>query len=339
MKAMRFYEAGKPLKLEDLPKPTISSNEVLINVKAVGICGSDIHIIHGETSTPTPIILGHEIAGVISEVGNNVKTFNVGDRVCVDSIIFCGNCVNCMSGRDNICRKWALYGIHTDGGMAEYVKVREINCIKLPENVSFEEGAIATDAIATPYHAIKRAKISVSDFVVIYGCGGLGIHAVQLANLCGAKVVAVDVIEERLDLAKKLGAEIAINAKEVDPIKEVMSLTNNVGADVAMEFVGSPITLEKTLNSVRRGGKAVLVGLSGEPLTYDTRKIVRGELDVMGSYAFCKRDIEEVLNLISSRKLDLSYSVTHRFSLEDANLALETLDKKIGNPIRIVITI
>jgi propanol-preferring alcohol dehydrogenase len=339
MLAMRFYKSGEPLKLEEVPKPTLSSDEVLIQSKAVGICGSDIHIIHGETPVHPPLILGHEIAGIVSEVGSNVKAFHIGDRVCVDSIIFCGTCRNCITGRDNICKKWALYGIHADGGMAEYVKVREVNCIKLPENVSFEQGAIATDAVATPYHGIKRANIGLGDLVVIYGCGGLGIHAIQFARLAGGRVVAVDTMEERLDLAKKLGAEITINAKEKDPVKEIMSLTDNVGADVAVEIIGTRKTMENTLDSVRRGGKALLIGLSGEPIIYDTRKIVRGELQVLGSYAFTRSDVEEVINLISMERIDLSHSITHRFSLKDANLALETLDKKIGNPIRVVITI
>ena len=305
-----------------------------------GICGSDVHIIHGETPVgKKPIILGHEISGIIEEKGSKVDSVEIGDRVCVDSIIFCGACKNCMSGRDNICKYWRLYGIHTDGGLAEYVKVRSVNCVRLPENVSFEEGAIITDAVATAYHAVKLADIQIGDTVVIYGCGGLGIHAVQLANMSGGEVVAIDVIDDKLKLAKKLGAKYTINAKEVDPIKEVLNITDNNGADIAMEFIGTVDTIVNTLNSVVRGGKAILVGLCGKDVAYDTRKIVRGQLQVIGSYAFTKKDIVDVVNLVSVGKLDLSHSITHRFPLEKVNQALETLEKNIGNPIRMVIEI
>lgn len=326
--------------MEEVEKPKIGDTDVLIRVKVCGICGSDVHIIHGETPVgKKPIILGHEISGIIEEKGSKVDSVEIGDRVCVDSIIFCGACKNCMSGRDNICKYWRLYGIHTDGGLAEYVKVRSVNCVRLPENVSFEEGAIITDAVATAYHAVKLADIQIGDTVVIYGCGGLGIHAVQLANMSGGEVVAIDVIDDKLKLAKKLGAKYTINAKEVDPIKEVLNITDNNGADIAMEFIGTVDTIVNTLNSVVRGGKAILVGLCGKDVAYDTRKIVRGQLQVIGSYAFTKKDIVDVVNLVSVGKLDLSHSITHRFPLEKVNQALETLEKNIGNPIRMVIEI
>lgn len=340
MRAALFYQPEKPLSMEEVEKPKIGDTDVLIRVKVCGICGSDVHIIHGETPVgKKPIILGHEISGIIEEKGSKVDSVEIGDRVCVDSIIFCGACKNCMSGRDNICKYWRLYGIHTDGGLAEYVKVRSVNCVRLPENVSFEEGAIITDAVATAYHAVKLADIQIGDTVVIYGCGGLGIHAVQLANMSGGEVVAIDVIDDKLKLAKKLGAKYTINAKEVDPIKEVLNITDNNGADIAMEFIGTVDTIVNTLNSVVRGGKAILVGLCGKDVAYDTRKIVRGQLQVIGSYAFTKKDIVDVVNLVSVGKLDLSHSITHRFPLEKVNQALETLEKNIGNPIRMVIEI
>lgn len=338
MRAALFYEKGKPLSIEEVEKPKIGDRDVLIRVKACGICGSDIHIIHGETPVgKKPIILGHEISGIVEEKGSKVDNVEIGDRVCVDSIIFCGMCKNCMSGKDNICKFWRLYGIHTDGGLAEYVRVRDINCIRLPENVSFEEGAIITDAVATAYHAVKLANIQVGDTVAIYGCGGLGIHAIQLARLSGGEVIAVDVIDEKLKLAKRLGAKYTINAMESDVIEEIFNITDGNGADVAMEFVGKVKTIVNTLDSVVRGGRVVLVGLCGEDVAYDTRKIVRGQLQVMGSYAFTKKDIVDVVNLVSTGRLDLSNSITHEFSLEDVNQALETLEKNIGNPIRVVV--
>lgn len=340
MKAARFYEPEKPLKIEQIPKPKLEAGDVLINVKACGICGSDVHIYHGETPVgKSPIVLGHGFSGVVVEVGRNVKDIKKGDRVCIDGHIFCGKCSNCVRGRDNICKDWKFYGIHEDGGFAEYCKVREVNCIRLPNNISFEYGVLLSDAVATPYHALKLAKVTASDVVAIYGIGGIGVHAVQIAKLNEARVIAIDAVEDKLKLAKDLGADEVINAIEQDPVAKILELTNGEGADIAIEMVGKLQTIRNTFNSVRKGGKAVLVGLCAAEFPFDTRLLIRREIEIIGSYSYCKSDIEKVVELAETNKIDLSKSITHKVSLDDINRGIEILDKGIGNPLRVVVEV
>ncbi|MFQ6080291.1 MAG: zinc-binding dehydrogenase [Candidatus Bathyarchaeia archaeon] len=328
-----------PLRIETVPEPKVKPNDVLIKVKAVGLCGSDVHIYHGRTPVgKTPIILGHEVAGVVEKVGSAVADVQAGDRVCVDGIIFCRECRNCMAGRENICENRRLYGIHEDGGFAEYIVVRSINCIKLPDNVPFEHGAILTDAVATPFHSIRRVNIVPGETVVIYGVGGLGIHAVQIASkLRGAKVIAVDVDQGKLNVAREVGATVIINAREEDPVKRVMDMTAGRGADVAIEAAGVMKSTKNALDSIRAGGRVVLQGLCAMPVSYDTRLLVRKEVSVLASYGYCKSDIATVVRLASEGRLDLTRSVTHKFLLDEVNKGIEVLERNIDSPLRIVV--
>lgn len=340
LKAARFYKPRTALKIEEIQEPKLDAEDVLVKIKACGICGSDIHIYKGETPVgKLPITLGHEFSGVVVKVGSAVKDLQKGERVCVDGLIFCGKCKNCISGRDNVCKYWKFYGIHEDGGFAEYCKVHAVNCIKLPNNVPFDQGAILTDAVATPYHAVRLAKISVGDIIAIYGIGGLGINAVQLAKLCGARVIAVDVIEEKLKWAKEVGADNSINAAEEDSLKKILELTDGEGVDIAIEMVGKVQTLKNTFESVRRGGKAVLVGLCANDFPLDTRSIVRKEIEVLGSYSYCKRDIERVVKLATNKELNLAKSITHKLHLEEVNKGIEILDGRLENPLRVIIQV
>jgi len=252
MKAARFYKPGEPLRIEEIPIPVIGPEDVLLDVKATGICGSDIHILEGVTPTGfSPITLGHEISGVVVEVGTNVRNWKTGDRVCVNCIVSCGSCYNCLRGRFSICTQRKLLGIHLDGGLAEYCKVPATNLIKLPENIPFEHGSIITDAVATPYHAlIKRAKLELGQTVAIFGIGGLGYSAVQLARIAGAsKVIAVGIIAQNLERALNIGADEVINSSNQDPVEVIKNMTNGEGVDVALECIGMQTTIEQAVKS------------------------------------------------------------------------------------------
>ncbi len=342
MKAMRFYEKEKPLVMEDIPIPEIGPDDVLLDVKACGICGSDIHILEGVTPTGfLPITMGHEMSGVIAELGANVKGWKAGDRVCVDCIISCGTCFNCLTGRESVCFTKRLLGIHENGGMAEYCCVPARNLIALPDNVPFDIGAIITDAVATPYHAlVKIGQFKLGQSIAVFGVGGLGCQAVQLAALAGAsKIIAVDVNPAVLERAKKLGADHVINSKETDPVTAILELTGGTGVDLAGEFIGLAKTIDQAVRCVRIGGRAVLVGLGPENIcTLPPTLFVRQEREILGSYSFERTEIQTLVQLASSGRLDLSGAVTERLPLEEANTALDHLWKKIGNPIRIVIT-
>lgn len=341
MKAVRFYEPEKPLKIEEVPVPEVGPNEVLIDVKATGICGSDIHILEGVTPTGfSPITLGHENAGVIVEVGENVKEWKPGDRVCVNAIVFCGTCYNCLRGRYSICVTRRLLGIHLDGGLADYCKAPVENLIKLPDSIPFEQCAIITDAVATPYHALtKMGGFQLGESLAVFGIGGLGFHGVQLGKIAGAsKVIAVDVINENLNLAKKHGADVVIDASKEDPVGTIKEATNGEGVDLALECVGLENTISQSVESVKIGGKAVVVGLGPDPIkTLPPTAFVRSEIELIGSYSFETGEIQRLVDLAASERLDLSDSITSRFTLDSANEALNNLWNKVDNPIRIVI--
>ncbi|OGQ07856.1 MAG: hypothetical protein A2026_08550 [Deltaproteobacteria bacterium RBG_19FT_COMBO_46_12] len=344
MRAARFYKVAEPLKIDNVSVPELGSDDILVNVKACGICGSDIHIVY-EGVTPTayfPITLGHEPAGVITAVGPEVEGWKVGDGVTINPFLTCGKCINCLSGNSQICLSRRVIGIHTEGGLAEFLKVPSKNLVRLPENIPFDQGGIAVDAVATPFHAItKRGGLKVGERVAIFGCGGLGIHGVQIAKVCGASlVIAVDAIDPALERAKKVGADEVINPKREKPLEKIKELTGGMGVDLALEFIGLKETIKQAVRSVRGGGRVVVVGLGPDAVVLPPpTQIVRSELSLLGSYGSTTSEIQSVIDLVASGKLDLSDSITERFRLEEVNKGLDHLHKKIGSPIRIVIEI
>jgi 2-desacetyl-2-hydroxyethyl bacteriochlorophyllide A dehydrogenase len=233
-----------------------------------------------------------------------------------------------------------VIGIHTEGGLAEFLKIPAKNLVRLPGNVPFEQGGIAVDAVATPFHAItKRGVLQPGEKVAIFGCGGLGIHGVQIAKVCGASlVIAVDTIDSALERAKKVGADEVINPKRERPIQKIWELTEGRGVDLALEFIGLKETIEQAVGCIRAGGRVVVVGLGPENISLlPPTTFVRSELSLLGSYGSTTSEIQSVIDLVASGKLNLSDSITERFSLEEVNKGLDHLHKKIGNPIRIVI--
>jgi len=344
MKSARFYKVGEPLKIDLIPIPQLEQGDVLVNVKACGICGSDIHIVY-EGVTPTaysPITLGHEPSGVITALGSEVEKWKVGDRVTVNPFLTCGKCINCLSGNSQVCLSRRVIGIHKEGGLAEFLKIPAKNLVWLPENVPFDQGGIAVDAVATPLHAITmRGTLQVGEKVAVFGCGGLGIHGVQIAKICGASlVIAVDTIDSALERAKIVGADEAINPRKESPVQKIKNLTAGIGVDLALEFIGVRETIEQAIGCIRVGGRVVVVGLGPENISLlPPTMFVRSELTLLGSYGSTTLEIQNVVDLVASGKLNLSDSITERFPLEEVNKGLDHLHKKIGNPIRIVIEI
>lgn len=343
MKAARFYEVNSPLKIEEVPVPEIKDDEVLVRVKAVGLCGSDIHMVfEGDMRPPFyPIIIGHEPSGVVAKTGANVTGWEEGDRVSIYPIIYCGSCSNCVAGHSEICYNQQILGVHRDGALAEYIAVPARNLIKMPDSVPFPIGSVVTDAVSTPFHAlIERAKLEEGESIAIYGIGGLGLHAVQIAKIAGAKqIIAVDVLDSQLEKAKTFGADVTINPKFEDPVEAVRKATGG-GADVAAEFVGLQETIRQAADSVRMGGRIVVSGIGYDALQLmPSYKFVRKQLTLYGSYGQTKNTIERLLQLVASGRLHLEESITHQFSLEEVNTALKHLHEKIDNPTRILINI
>lgn len=342
MKAARFYEAGKPLQIEEVPVPEVGPTDVLVAIKATGICGTDVHIaIEGTLRVVyTPITLGHEAAGEVAAVGSGVTQWRVGDRVCILPGFGCGECPTCRKGKEDLCPTPKILGMNRDGAFAEYIKVPEKGLVSLPAGIAYPQAAIITDAVSTAYHAVvKRGRLESGEKVAIFGCGGLGHHGVIFAKLMGAgKIVAVDIVPGILKRAQQAGADEIVNAKEEDAADKIKRLTGGEGVDLALEFVGHRETVTAALKSLRCGGRVVVVGTGKERIETPPLYIfVGGEYALMGSLGFDDSDLTEVLRLVGSGELDLSASVSETMPLEEVNLALEKIAKRNGDSLRIVV--
>ncbi len=338
MKAVVFHGSEKGLKIEDIPVPQISEDQILVKVAACGVCHTDLHYIdHGvPTFKKPPIVLGHEASGIVEKAGRAVTNVKEGQRVLIPAVLTCGRCSACRLGRENICSDMRMLGNHFDGAYAEYVAVPAKDVLDLPESVPLEEASIIADAISTPYHAVKnRAKVQPGDTVVIFGCGGVGINAVLLSSAVGAYVIAVDINERKLEWAKEFGAAHTINASKVERVsKEVKKLTGG-GADIAMEVIGNPRTIEEALDCVRVGGRLCVVGYTHEKINVVAGKIMFKELDIVGSLGCRPVDYIPLVRMVEQGKIDLKRLVTHRFSLDEIGKAFEVM--KEGASLRSIV--
>lgn len=341
MKAAVFYGPDQPLRVEEVPTPEPGPGEVLVKVAACGVCHTDLHYIdHG---TPTfkkpPLILGHEISGTIAALGPGVEGFNEGDRVLLPAVLTCGTCFLCRTGRENICENLRMFGNHVDGGFAEYVVAPAKDIFHLPEEIPLVEGAIIADAITTPFHAVvNRGQVTPGDWVVVIGCGGIGLNLVQIAAALGARVIAVDIVEQKLEWARKLGALEAVNPKAVDRLdKHVRKLTGGRGADVAFEAIGNPRTQEQAFACLRSGGRLVLVGYSPEAMTLNSGRAMFREMEIVGSLGCRLADYPRVIELARQGRIRVAELVTHKFSLDQVNEAFDTLRR--GEALRAVVVV
>lgn len=333
---MVFTEVGQPFSWREVPIPDVGSDDVLIAVQAAGICGSDVHIAIEGTTKPArvPLILGHEAAGVVEAVGSSVRGWRRLDRVAILPDVVCGRCANCWAGRSELCLHRELIGIQRNGALAEFVVAPARNLVALPDSISFEAGAIATDAVATPYHALVRVgRLHAGERVLVTGLGALGLHGVALARILGASWIGAATRHAR-------AAQRAL-ARGAD---EVWAGGRSDGFhgdyDLAVDFSGDPDLIAEAIRMLRPGGRIVLVGISEETLAsanVPISMLVRKGIAIIGSYGAHPGDLSEVLALANTGRLNLENSVTHRFALKDAYLALQHLAGKLGDPIRIAI--
>ncbi len=340
MLAAKFYEPNKPLKLEQVPVPSFGDSDVLVKIKASGICGSEIHVWKGrDTSGKFPRTLGHEGAGIVEKVGSNVRDVSPGQRVLVDYNVTCGLCKFCRNGRENLCANLEYVGYQRDGTYQEYIAVPAKNAIPIPDNVSFEEGAIISCGVVTAFHATRQADIKIGDHVVIVGLGGVGLHGIQFARMQGAgQIMAVDIQDSKLQLAKEQGADYVVNPTKEDFVAKTKKLWG--GADVAFEFIGLAKTLKDSIRSLAKGGKAVAVGMCFQDLTFNPEADFRFlEAQIRSSSDHTSDDLRKLLELVALKKIDLSRSITHKLKLEEVNRGFEMLDTKQDNPVRIVLSV
>jgi 6-hydroxycyclohex-1-ene-1-carbonyl-CoA dehydrogenase len=340
MKAAVFHEPKQPLKIEEVETPKIESHEILVKIAACGVCNTDMHYIdHGvPTFKKPPMILGHEPSGIVEEAGAGVKNFKVGDRVLIPPVFSCGYCANCRLGRENICFNMVMLGNHIDGAFAEYTKVPAKDCQHLPEELPLEESSIIADAISTPYHAVKnRAQVRPGDSVVVFGCGGVGINVVQVASAAGASVIAVDIVDNKLDMAKKLGAQHTINASDKEDkalLKEIRTLTGG-GADIAIEAIGNPKTIVLATAAVKAGGLHCQVGYTQHSVPMNAGRLMFREIEIKGSLGCRPVDYPNIIEMVKTGKIQLEPVVTHKFKLEDIDKAFDLMRK--GESLRSII--
>ena len=339
MLAARFYAPGEPLRVEEVPMPAAGPGQVLVRVTACGICGSDMHFIEGRAPVAaTPITLGHEPAGVVVETGAGVADIAPGQRVVVRPGAGCGRCSACASGRDSLCERTRVLGMHVDGGLAEYLAADGSSIIPVPDGVPLEQAAIISDAVATPYHAlVERGALRAGESVAVFGCGGLGAHAVQLARLAGAAtVIAVDVRASALDRARRAGADIAINAAEERPSRRIRELVGCI--DLALECVGRADTISEAVKSLRRGGRAVVVGMGADAIQLPPPNVFTwSEHALIGSFGSSAEHVRRLLGMAASGRLDLSASVTALLPLHEVNAGLDLLRAPGGDAGRVVV--
>jgi acryloyl-coenzyme A reductase len=328
MKALIVKEFGGPLYLEDVPVPQPGPNEALIRVKACAVDQFDLTIRDGKfaMANQTPVILGHEIAGAVEAVGSDVDSVSVGERVTSTLYLTCGRCRYCLSGRETICADFKGYiGIHTPGAYAEYTTVPAVNLVKLPDSISFPEGSVLANAIGTPYHALtKRARLQPGERIIVTGAGGgVGAHAVQLARMMGAFVMAVDIGEEKLSLARELGADAVFDASRGDFSATAREWTDGDGADVVLELVGTA-TFDASIKSLARGGRMVIIGShTGTALNLSPQAMIANEWEVLGSRNVSKRELAEVVNLVAAGRI--KPVVTGTYPLEEAEAVHQRL--------------
>ena len=340
MKAIRLTAIGSPLEEQEIDIPPVDPSDVLIRVRAAGICHSDAHYRAGASPVAQlPLALGHEVAGVVEKTGASVTNFKIGDRVCLHYLVTCGKCAFCLGGNEQFCPSAEMIGKHRDGGYAEFITVPERSVFHLPDEIPFEQGAILMCSSATSLHALNKARLRAGETVAVFGVGGLGVSAIQLALHLGAtKVFAIDINPAKLRLAAQFGA-VPVNATEGDPVEQLREITNSLGVDVALELVGSPLTMRQAVRSLAIMGRAALVGLTQEKFEIAPyAELINKEAEIIGVSDHLASEIPVLLDLARAGKLDLSQGIIRTIPLEaDAvNQALDRLEQ-FGNDLRVVI--
>jgi D-arabinose 1-dehydrogenase-like Zn-dependent alcohol dehydrogenase len=342
VRAARFTGAGQPVSVDDVEDPKPGPFDVVVHVEACGICASDLHLIHGEMPpvAPLPLTMGHEASGVIEEIGSSVPSWRPGDRVSVMGGMVCGTCPRCASGVLEDCWNPQLMGFHYDGAWAEKVKVPYYAVARIPDGVSFDHAAIACDAVATPYAALtERAALRAGEYIGIWGIGGLGTHAVQIARMLGAAFIgAIDPLPAARERALALGADVALDPSDADVAGGLRDATGGRGLDVAVDFVGRTTVTRQALPAMARGARIVIVGQSFEPLEGGPILLfsVFG-LSLLGHLGYRKSHLEQVLDLVARGRLDLSASISDRIPLARIQDGIDRLASKQGSPVRIVV--
>ena len=342
MKALLLTE-NRQLEMADLPRPVVGADDLLIRVRACGICGSDVHGFDGSSGRRIPpLVMGHEAAGVIEKLGANVRGFAVGERVTFDSTLSCGNCEFCRAGRVNLCDNRRVLGVscadyRQNGAFAEFVAVPARIAYKLPENLSFEHAALV-EAVSVAVHAVGRTPLNLGDSAVVVGAGMIGQLVIQTlrARGCGT-LLAVDLDESRLQLAARYGADFCINAASDDVPAQIRALTNGHGAAVALEVVGAQKSLQTAIESVRKGGAVTLIGNLAPNVEIPLQNIVTREISLIGCCA-SSGEYPACMELMARGAIDVSAMISAVAPLETGPQWFERLYNGEKGLMKVILT-
>jgi len=340
MKALVLEEYNK-FVYKDIDNPVANSYEVLVEIKAVGICGSDVHGMDGSTGRRMPpIIMGHEASGIIIETGKNVSGWNIGDRVTFDSTIYKLDDWYTRKGQYNLSDNRMVLGVsckdyRRDGAFAQYVTIPSHILYRLPDNVSFEQAAMV-EPVAVALHSVNLSGVKINDTTVVFGSGMIGLFIIQLLKQAGCNVIAVDMLKEKLDLAKIAGADIVLNAETDDVAGEIRKHTENRGADFAFEAVGITPTIKSAIESLRKGATLILVGNLSASIDFPLQKVVTQEINVKGSCAI-NGEYPAVLDLISKGKINVDSMISVVAPMSEGALYFEKLHRKEQGLLKVIL--
>lgn len=343
MKAVVIEEFGKPMSVQNVPDPKPTDNGVVIKVRANGLCRSDWHAWMGhDTDVILPHVPGHEMAGDIVEVGKNVQKWKTGDRVTLPFVCACGSCPQCLSGNHQVCDHQFQPGFTHWGSFAQYVAIdrADINVVRLPESMDYITAASLGCRFVTSFRAvIDQGKVMAGQWVAVHGCGGVGLSAIMIASAAGANVVAIDIADNKLELARSVGAIAVINGKKTPNVVEaVMDITHG-GAHVSLDALGNPTTCFNSVANLRKRGKHIQVGLmlggmNNSPIPLD--KVIARELEIYGSHGIQAYKYPQLFEFIMSGKVDPSKMIGKTITLEESAIALADMDSFEGVGVKII---
>jgi threonine 3-dehydrogenase len=341
MKALIKDKPERGASLRDSDAPAVGDNDLLVRVRAAAICGTDIHIYqwneYASSRIRIPLVFGHEYSGEVVEVGRNVRNFKEGDRVAAETHVPCGHCYQCTTGLQHICQDMKILGVHVDGAFADYTLLPEVCAWKMDPSISYKIGA-TMEPFGIGVHALSKTQ-PAGKKVVVFGSGPIGIYAQVVAKMSGAEcVVAVDITSERLELARKMGADVVINASEKDVVQEINDITAGFGADIAVELSGSQAAVKNAGRILRRGGDLIFVGLFSGPVELDlTNDIIYKEANVYGITGRIMWDTWwSAQRMLLSGKLNLEPVITHEYALKEYDTAFQLAES--GKAGKIVFT-
>ncbi len=335
MKALQLVGTRK-LRFVDLPEPTIKEDEVLLKVKKVGICGTDLHLYQGGMKVPLPLIMGHEFVGEVTKVGSLVTNVRVGDKATAEHVIGCGTCRYCVYGKKNLCLKPTVIGLHRPGALAEYMAIPAELVYPLPKDLTYDDGVLV-EPLSIAVYGVRKAGVAVGDTVAVVGQGPIGLFLNQVAKAAGARVYGFDIIPARLDYALHHHiADGTVNTKLESIFESFERQSGERDADIVFEVVGQEATMRLALDLVRPEGKVVVLGVFEHDVKISMMSIVKREVQVMGSWT-CLNVFEPTINLLSSKRITTEGLITHRYPFKHAMQAFTDAFSYGDNRIKTVI--